>query len=66
MGGGNTLAATKLETKMNRQTQQLGAVITGKNTSDGAGVKLKRIVNQQHKNAFKRKPLCNKNQQHPR
>ena len=37
---------------MNKQTRQLAAVITGQNTSDGAGVKLKRIVGQQQKNAF--------------
>ena len=37
---------------MNKQTRQLAAVITGQNTSDGAGVKLKRIVSPQHKNAF--------------
>jgi hypothetical protein len=37
---------------MNKQTRQLRALITGQNTSDGAGVKLKRIVSQQQKNAF--------------
>lgn len=37
---------------MNKQTRQLAAVITGQDTSDGAGVKLKRIVSQQQKNAF--------------
>lgn len=37
---------------MNKQTRKLGAVITGKNTSDGAGVKLKRIVSPQQKNSF--------------
>ncbi len=37
---------------MNKQTRQLAAVIAGQNTSDGAGVKLKRIVSQQQKNAF--------------
>jgi hypothetical protein len=37
---------------MNKQTRQLGAVITGQNTSDGAGVKLKRIVSQRQKNSF--------------
>jgi len=37
---------------MNKQTRQLAAVITGQNTSDGVGVKLKRIVSQQQKNAF--------------
>jgi redox-sensitive bicupin YhaK (pirin superfamily) len=37
---------------MNKQTRQLGAVISGQNTSDGAGVKLKRIVSLQKENAF--------------
>ena len=37
---------------MNKQTRQLATVITGQNTSDGAGVKLKRIVSPQQKNAF--------------
>jgi redox-sensitive bicupin YhaK (pirin superfamily) len=37
---------------MSRQIRQLGAVIIGQNTSDGAGVKLKRIVSQQQQNAF--------------
>ncbi|MGZ5576439.1 MAG: pirin family protein [Methylobacter sp.] len=37
---------------MSKQTRQLAAVITGQDTSDGAGVKLKRIVSQQQKNAF--------------
>ncbi len=37
---------------MNKQTRQLAAVINGQNTSDGVGVKLKRIVSQQQKNAF--------------
>ncbi|MGZ4994636.1 MAG: pirin family protein [Methylobacter sp.] len=37
---------------MNKQTRQLAAVISGKNTSDGAGVKLKRIVSPQQKNVF--------------
>ncbi len=37
---------------MNKQTRQLAAVISGQNTSDGAGVKLKRIVSQQQKNVF--------------
>jgi redox-sensitive bicupin YhaK (pirin superfamily) len=37
---------------MSKQTRQLGAVITGQDTSDGAGVKLKRIVSQQQQNAF--------------
>ncbi|WP_340121663.1 hypothetical protein [Methylobacter svalbardensis] len=31
---------------MNKQTRQLAAVITGQNTSDGVGVKLKRIISQ--------------------
>jgi redox-sensitive bicupin YhaK (pirin superfamily) len=30
---------------MNRQIRQLAAVVSGQNTSDGAGVKLKRIIN---------------------
>jgi hypothetical protein len=37
---------------MSKQTRQLSAVITGQNTLDGAGVKLKRIVSQRQKNAF--------------
>ncbi len=37
---------------MTKQTRQLATVISGQNTSDGAGVKLKRIVSPQHKNAF--------------
>ena len=37
---------------MTKQTRQLAAVITGQNTTDGASVKLKRIVSQQQKNAF--------------
>ncbi|MFA6163860.1 MAG: pirin family protein [Methylobacter sp.] len=37
---------------MNKQTRQLAAVITGQDTTDGAAVKLKRIVSQQQKNAF--------------
>ncbi len=37
---------------MSKQTRQLAAVINGKNTSDGAGVKLKRIVSPQQKNVF--------------
>lgn len=37
---------------MIKQTRQLAAVISGQNTTDGAGVKLKRIVSQQQKNAF--------------
>jgi redox-sensitive bicupin YhaK (pirin superfamily) len=37
---------------MNKRTRQLAAVINGQNTSDGAGVKLKRIVSQQQKNAL--------------
>jgi len=38
---------------MNKQTRQLAAVISGKNTSDGAGVKLKRIVSPQQKKRFR-------------
>ncbi len=37
---------------MTKQTRQLAAVITGQTTTDGASVKLKRIVSQQQKNAF--------------
>ena len=37
---------------MTKQTRQLATITTGQNTSDGAGVKLKRIVSQQQKNAF--------------
>ncbi len=37
---------------MNKQIRQLATVITGQNTSDGVGVKLKRIVSQQQQNAF--------------
>ncbi|MDD1605800.1 MAG: pirin family protein [Methylococcaceae bacterium] len=37
---------------MTKQTRQLAAVITGQATSDGAGVKLKRIIHQQHQKAF--------------
>lgn len=37
---------------MNKQTRQLATIITGQDTSDGAGVKLKRVVGQQQKNAF--------------
>lgn len=37
---------------MNKQTRQLAAVTAGQNTSDGAGVKLKRIISQQQKNSF--------------
>lgn len=37
---------------MNKQTRQLATVISGQSSSDGAGVKLKRIVSQQQKNAF--------------
>lgn len=37
---------------MNKQTRQLAVVISGQNTTDGVGVKLKRIVSQQQKNAF--------------
>ena len=35
---------------MNKQNRQLATVVAGQNTSDGAGVKLKRVINpQQHK-----------------
>ena len=35
---------------MNKQNRQLAMVVAGQNTSDGAGVKLKRVINpQQHK-----------------
>ncbi|MDP1969825.1 MAG: pirin family protein [Methylobacter sp.] len=37
---------------MNKQARQLAAVISGQNTSDGAGVKLKRVVSQRQKNSF--------------
>jgi redox-sensitive bicupin YhaK (pirin superfamily) len=37
---------------MTKQTRQLETIISGQNTSDGAGVKLKRIVSPQHNNAF--------------
>ncbi len=37
---------------MNKQTRQLAAVITGQNTSDGAGVKLKRIVSPHQNHPF--------------
>ncbi|WP_262964535.1 pirin family protein [Methylobacter psychrophilus] len=37
---------------MTKQARQLAVVITGQNTTDGASVKLKRIVSQQQKNAF--------------
>lgn len=37
---------------MNQQTRQLATVITGKNTSDGAGVKLKRIISPQQSKIF--------------
>jgi redox-sensitive bicupin YhaK (pirin superfamily) len=37
---------------MTKQIRQLTAVITGKATSDGAGVKLKRIIHQQHQQAL--------------
>lgn len=37
---------------MNKQTRQLAAVITGQSTSDGHGVKLKRIISPQQNNAF--------------
>ncbi len=37
---------------MTKQTRQLTTVITGKATSDGAGVKLNRIIHQQHQQAL--------------
>jgi redox-sensitive bicupin YhaK (pirin superfamily) len=37
---------------MKKQTRQLAAVISGQNTSDGAGVKLKRIISPSPKNSF--------------
>ena len=37
---------------MTKQTRQLAAIITGQNTTDGASVKLKRVVSQQQKNVF--------------
>lgn len=37
---------------MTKRARQLGTVISGQNTSDGAGVKLKRIVGPQQNNAF--------------
>jgi redox-sensitive bicupin YhaK (pirin superfamily) len=37
---------------MNKQTRQLTTVITGQTTTDGVGVKLKRIVGPQQQNAF--------------
>ena len=37
---------------MTKQTRQLAVIITGQNTTDGASVKLKRIVSQQQKNVF--------------
>jgi redox-sensitive bicupin YhaK (pirin superfamily) len=37
---------------MKQQTRQLATVINGQNTSDGAGVKLKRIINPSPKNSF--------------
>lgn len=37
---------------MTQQTRQLAAVINGQNTSDGAGVKLKRIISPTPKNSF--------------
>ena len=37
---------------MIKQTRQLAEIITGQNTTDGASVKLKRIVSQQQKNRF--------------
>jgi redox-sensitive bicupin YhaK (pirin superfamily) len=37
---------------MTKQNRQLVNVITGQTTRDGAGVKLKRVISPQHKNAF--------------
>jgi redox-sensitive bicupin YhaK (pirin superfamily) len=37
---------------MKTQTRQLATIITGQNTSDGAGVKLKRIISPSPKNSF--------------
>ena len=37
---------------MTEQIRQLARVITGQQTSDGASVKLKRVISPQHKNAF--------------
>jgi redox-sensitive bicupin YhaK (pirin superfamily) len=37
---------------MKKQTRQLATVINGQNTSDGAGVKLKRIISPSPKNSF--------------
>ncbi|MEQ1560303.1 MAG: pirin family protein [Methyloglobulus sp.] len=37
---------------MNKQNRQLATVVAGQNTSDGAGVKLKRIFNPQQKHKF--------------
>jgi len=37
---------------MTKQTRQLTTVVTGRATSDGAGVKLQRIIHQQHQKAF--------------
>jgi hypothetical protein len=37
---------------MNKQTRQLSTIINGQNTSDGAGVKLKRIISPTPKNTF--------------
>lgn len=37
---------------MKKQTRQLSTVINGQNTSDGAGVKLKRIISPNPKNSF--------------
>ncbi|MCX7067138.1 MAG: pirin family protein [Methylococcales bacterium] len=37
---------------MTEKTRQLTNIITGQTTSDGAGVKLKRVISPQHKNAF--------------
>ncbi len=37
---------------MQKQTRQLSTIISGQNTSDGAGVKLKRIISPSPKNSF--------------
>jgi len=37
---------------MTKQTRKLTTIVTGRATSDGAGVKLQRIIHQQHQKAF--------------
>ena len=37
---------------MTKQIRHLGKIISGQNTADGAGVKLKRTINAKHQNAF--------------